>query len=202
MAPDGMTMEEVLDLGADVDALLPKLEVSYCMKTDLYFFDVNAGAQTYKIEIDAVNVDETVNSYIIGADFGMNFGIAGFVVKGHYSVNGKSYGLISATDNQSVLNVAANDLYKNETYAVQALLNVNPSDTLALQFGVGYSASELDVSGSKKDDSTCYYGQAELTVVPGLIIVPEVGYIDEMDDSSGADQGSSFYAGAKWQINF
>ena len=185
-----------------VDAYLPKLEVSYSMKTDEFFFDVSAGAQTYKIEIDTINFDESVNSFVIGADFGMNFGIAGFVVKGHYSVNGKSYGLISATDNQSVLNVAANDLYKNETYAVQALLNVNPSDTLAIQAGVGYSASELDRTGYKKDDSTCYYAQAALTVVPGLYIIPEVGYIDEMDSSSGADQGSTFYAGAKWQINF
>ena len=44
--------------------------------------------------------------------------------------------------------------------------------------------------------------QALITLAPGVYLLPEVGYIDYMDDRAGADQGYKWYAGAKWQIDF
>jgi hypothetical protein len=32
--------------------------------------------------------------------------------------------------------------------------------------------------------------------------VPEVGFVDYMDNNAGDDQGYEWYAGMKWQINF
>ena len=188
------------DTTYDVDILLPKLEVSYCMKTDLFFFDVNAGAQTYSMENNTL--DENVASYVVGGDFGMDFGLVGFVIKGHYALNGAQYGLLAATSDNSAVNKAGNDIDNNTTYAFMGVINIKPTDTLDIQAGAGYSASELDIRGADTDDSICAYANAKVTVIPGLFIVPEVGIISEGDDSKGNDQGSAFYAGAKWQINF
>jgi hypothetical protein len=39
-------------------------------------------------------------------------------------------------------------------------------------------------------------------MAPGVNIIPEVGYVDKMDNAAGVDEGYQWYAGAKWQIDF
>ena len=78
------------------------------------------------------------------------------------------------------------------------------TDTLKFEAGGGYRSDNADDAPgfSQKDDSWIVYGQAVITLAPGVYLIPEVGYYDYMDNVAGNDQGYQWYAGAKWQIDF
>ena len=76
------------------------------------------------------------------------------------------------------------------------------NDMFSFEAGYGYSEGELDQAGAVEDDAQAYYVQAKITLAPGVYIVPEIGVIDELNDSTGAEQSDTLYYGAKWQINF
>jgi hypothetical protein len=59
------------------------------------------------------------------------------------------------------------------------------------------------VSGQDEIEAYNIYGQAVITLAPGVFLIPEVGYFDFGDDlQDDEDRGSQWYAGAKWQIDF
>jgi hypothetical protein len=41
-----------------------------------------------------------------------------------------------------------------------------------------------------------------ISLAPGVYLVPEIGYIDFLDDVNGNDEGDQIYGGAKWRIDF
>jgi hypothetical protein len=88
-----------------------------------------------------------------------------------------------------------------------------PTESLGLEAGVGYVGFDTDsIQGiSIKNNYMEYYLQAVITLAKGVYIVPEIGYRDfgknEGDRppfvvAPDTDNGSLFYAGAKWQIDF
>jgi hypothetical protein len=54
---------------------------------------------------------------------------------------------------------------------------------------------------SQKDDSWIVNTLTVITLAPGIYFIPEVGYY-YMDNITGNDQGSQWYVGVKWQIDF
>ena len=78
------------------------------------------------------------------------------------------------------------------------------TDTLRFETGVGYRVDNADGAPgySQKDDALTVYAQCMITLAPGVNVIPEVGYMDYMDDRTGNDEGYQWYAGAKWQIDF
>jgi len=75
---------------------------------------------------------------------------------------------------------------------------------LKFEVGAGYRVDDTGISGY--DDAVGWkaYGQVVWTLAPGVYLVPEVGYIDYGQTVTGdADNyGYTWYAGAKWQIDF
>jgi len=92
----------------------------------------------------------------------------------------------------------------NDTESMQALLvaGLKFTPTLKFEVGAGYRSDEPDVNGVDADEMWSVYGQTVITLAPGVYLIPEAGYIDKMDDFAGDDEGYSWYAGAKWQIDF
>jgi hypothetical protein len=76
------------------------------------------------------------------------------------------------------------------------------SDTLKFEVGGGYRSDDPDIDGTDADELWTIYGQAVVTLAPGVYLVPEIGYLDKMDNALGDDEGYQWYAGAKWQIDF
>jgi len=76
------------------------------------------------------------------------------------------------------------------------------TDTLKFEVGGGYLSNDPDVSGADSDDAWTIYGQTVITLAPGVYLIPEVGYLDKMDNFAGNNEGYQWYAGAKWQIDF
>jgi hypothetical protein len=87
---------------ADVENYIPKFEVSYSYKADMWFLDAAGGYQYYSVEdttpivSGGTGFDEDVSSYLLGAGGGVNFG--GFYAKlfGFFGQNLDQYGMGAA----------------------------------------------------------------------------------------------------------
>jgi hypothetical protein len=197
---------------ADVDAILPKLEVSFNMSKEKFFMDIIFGAQTFNIEnIGASGSDDVnVTSYLVGVGGGVKLGKAYVNAAMHYALNGGNYGLVSGAqyaplllkNNSATYDATAVDINDNTTLAGLLVVGLKPSEKVTVEAGVGYDSQDLDVAGAKKDDTVCYYVNTTYYIADTVFVVPEIGYFDYMENNTGADQGSSLYFGAKTQINF
>jgi hypothetical protein len=96
-----------------------------------------------------------------------------------------------------------NDDVKDTTsYSAMLVAGLKFTDTLTFEVGGGYLANDPDVDDVDKDECWTIYGQAVITMAPGVFLIPEAGYLDKMDNFAGEDEGYQWYAGAKWQIDF
>jgi hypothetical protein len=85
-------------------------------------------------------------------------------------------------------------------YAIEG--GYKPNDTFKFAAGLGGVSYKVDVSGAKRDNAMSYYFNAPINITRTAFVVPEIGYFDNMKDGAGESEGSVFYMGAKWQINF
>jgi hypothetical protein len=198
----------VAAIGGDVDTLLPKVELSYSLKTDVFFMDVYGGFQTYEIETPAETYD--VNAYVGGIGGGVNLGPAYVKLNGYYARNHGQYGLYSGANpvkdgSRDVgYDPVEDDLIETDSIGGLAVVGFKASDMLTFELGCGYIQHERDDDddATDKNDAMSYYGNVTINIAPGFFVVPEVGVVDWADDALGNDEGSMTYFGAKWQINF
>ena len=172
----------------------------------------------------------SVNSWMLGLGADMNFGP--FYVKPQvsYYQNGAAAGWLNANYLTATKRGFVEDFNANfgtaipvDTVSTEVLDGNNlmammafgfkPTESLGLEAGVGYVGFDTDsIQGiSIKNNYMEYYLQAVITLAKGVYIVPEIGYRDfgknEGDRppfvvAPDTDNGSLFYAGAKWQIDF
>jgi len=172
----------------------------------------------------------SVNSWMLGLGADMNFGP--FYVKPQvsYYQNGAAAGWLNANYLTATKRGFVEDFNANfgtaipvDTVSTEVLDGNNlmammafgfkPTESLGLEAGVGYVGFDTDsIQGiSIKNNYMEYYLQAVITLAQGVYLIPEVGYRDfgdlETDTPFGisapdVDEGSLFYAGAKWQIDF
>lgn len=201
--PTAAVLTGITDPTADLDVVLPKLEVSYNMSKEKFFMDAFLGAQTFSIEgLGTAGVqDVTITSYVIGVGGGVNLGKAYVNAGLNYAVNGGNYGLASFGNNSATYDAAAIDINDNTTIAGLLVAGLKASEKVTVEIGVGYDTHDLD-NAAEKDDTMGYYVNATYNIADGVFVVPEIGYFDYMDSNTGADEGNTLYFGAKTQINF
>jgi hypothetical protein len=181
----------------DVDEVLPKLEASFNFSTDAFFVNAYLGFQTYDLEGGTGVSDVSIDSTVIGADAGLNFGPA--YVK--FGVSQLTNGGNARWAGGSVATVDAvgTDVDDVDSLQYAVVVGVKAGDTVTIEGGYGFRKHEFDAPATRDDEATGLYVQAVLQVAPGVFIIPEVG----VDDKTGADdKGDLTYFGAKWQINF
>lgn len=179
----------------DVDTTLPKIELAYTFKSDMFTAGVVAGYNS--VEDDTVGGEDYVSN-VIGLWGAVNFGPAYVKMNVYQAVNEQNYGLAAGFHVGNGLQQADED-----TTTIGALLVVGAklSDTFALEGGYGQTTHDNDLFAS--DDTTnAMYVQATIGLAPGVFIVPEIGVIDYDEGTTNNDQGDVTYFGAKWQINF
>jgi hypothetical protein len=172
----------------------------------------------------------SVNSWVVGLGADMNFGP--FFVKPQvsYYQNGAAAGwlggrYLTTTKRGFVAdfnnkfgtaidtNTVNTDVLDGNNLMAMLAFGFKPTESLGLEAGVGYVGFDTDsVQGiSIKNNYMEYYLQAVFTLAKGVYIIPEVGYRDFGNDEGDrppfivapdTDNGSLFYAGAKWQIDF
>ena len=105
----------------------------------------------------------------------------------------------------SVLYDGDDDTEDVNTLQAALVAGIKVSDMMSFEGGFGYSYNEPDDAPSSRDEEITQwevYVQGLFQLYPGMFIIPEVGYRDLGNNFADAEQGSTIYAGAKWQINF
>jgi hypothetical protein len=198
-------------LGEDVDQFMPILEASYHLGLDQFFFDVGGAFLAYDVEsATGMGVDDTLTAYVVGLGGGVNFGPAYIKADGWYGQNVSDLGMVTnkldsggmaANDDSSA--VADGDNFKDTTsWGVLGVIGMKVSDMINLEGGWGYENHENDASGYSEDEAWAAYAQVVIHLAPTVALVPEVGYIDYMDNNQGVDEGNRTYGTIKWQIDF
>ena len=200
--------DQIGGLTGDIDKMMPKLEASYGMSFDMFNFSVMGGYQTYEIEDGggALADDIDVDSYIVGGTAGVNFGpgyLKGSISYGENFANAAwdIPGLYTAGA-AAALNAAGDDTDDVTTLQYALVGGFKFTDQLTFEAGFGWRKDDSDAPGTDDDEAWGAYGQAVISLAPGMWIIPELGYYDFKDDAAGDDEGTKFYAGAKWQIDF
>jgi len=202
------------------DAYMPKLEARYKLDLGAGYIQPFGGFQWYKIApsgngaindridvysaVGGIGTQWNIGAFTIGAEasYGMNMGNAG------WATNYNQVGSTSSFSSNAYLKpgTATNKSDIADVYSAQAELvaALKFTDTLRFETGVGYRVDNADGAPgySQKDDALTVYAQCMITMAPGVNVIPEVGYIDYMDDRTGNNEGYQWYAGAKWQIDF
>jgi len=198
----------------DVDEIIPKIAAKWGMSYDAWNFNLMGGFNYYTIsnvvsKVDGSKNDISVTSYTIGGDVGFNFGpgyVKGSVSYGQ-NIGNADWGIPSlagGTSGQGGLAMWDNDDDTNDVDTLQAALvgGLKVSDMLSFEGGFGYRHDDTDGGTAKNTAPWAAYVQSVIALAPGVYIIPEVGYYDYDNNAAGKDQGSLFYLGGKWQINF
>jgi hypothetical protein len=196
--------------GGDDDTILPKIEAKYGMGLDAFSFNIMGGFQYYEIEdvtslATGNNEDLDVTSWIIGGDVAVNFGPAYLKGAVSYGINWSNAAWDIAgfkTGGSFAVYDGDDDVKDTDTWMGCLVGGFKFTDQVNFEAGFGYRSDDSDVAGTDEDEAWAAYGQAVISLAPGVYLVPEIGYYDYMDNAAGADEGDQIYIGAKWQIDF
>jgi hypothetical protein len=192
--------------GSDPDWNLPKVEASYMLKLGSFDLRPFGGIQYFRVsEGGPLTDDLDVYSYVVGLDSMINIGA--FYVGGQvaYGINWDNANWANAragTAGSFAVLDGTNDVEDTTSWSAMLVAGLNFTPQLKFEAGAGYRSDEPDFNGVDADEMWQIYGQAVITLAPGVFLVPEVGYLDKMDNFAGDDEGYQWYAGAKWQIDF
>jgi hypothetical protein len=179
---------------------LPKLAVGYEGKTENLTYGVGAAYNTFDLEIDASDVDESIDSYLFYLHGTANLNVIHFKFNLHYGQNLTNFGIKERewsgallTDNGAIEDTESYGGFLQGTFDVGEKSKVN--------LGIGYNSSDNDLYDDP-DEQIAYFINMSILIVDGFTVTPEVSYFDLMDDAQGNDQGDTLCAGVKWQMNF
>jgi hypothetical protein len=192
---------------------IPRIDAKWGMSFDTWDFGLQGGYNFFSIK-DAVGVDENgndtkpkdvdVTSYTVGANVGFNFGPMSIKAAGSVGQNwgNAGWGLDGDWNGGSNAEWKPGSSSTKDTDSIQGALvaGFKLSDMISFEVGGGYRNDSPD----KGKNSTNYgfYGQSVIALAPGVYIIPEVGYLAEGTEPDGDRNGSTFYLGGKWQIDF
>jgi len=205
-APEFIGTATPASLYTDVDTTIPKIEVSYTFKTDMFYVKPYGGYNAVDFSNPATDDSETVTSYVYGVAGKANFGPLWVAANVYGSQNSGNYGTLNARQADNALIDDNGNVEDSTTYGGQIIAGFKLNDMLAFEAGFSADSNEVDVAGgTAKNKPTHWYVNATITLAPGVYIQPEVGMFDYGDielPGSTTDLGDATYYGAKWQINF
>ncbi len=178
------------------EVVIPAIEAKYSASFGPVSIAAVGGYQTFEVD-DNVDID----SFVLGVGGKVKMGPAFIGSNVYYGENaGNLIGVSVNGDNAwddgyAVYNGTSVD--DNEVLGFLIAAGVTINDMFALETGYSYAQTEFD-SASDADEVQAYYVQANITLAPGVFVIPEVGVIDGKES---ADNEITYF-GAKWQINF
>jgi len=193
---------------ANVDVVIPMIEVKYALTVDNFVITMAGGYQTF--DVDNGTVDDDVTSWGLGLDVAATFGAMSITaqVNGGTNIGNLCYidvtGFSSGTDaiGAGYAAIDGGDVIDNDAMGARIVVGYTFNEMFGVEVGYGYQQTEYDVSGSDEIESQSYYIQFPITLAPGVHVVPELGVVDYNKDGLDSGQEEITYFGAKWQINF
>jgi hypothetical protein len=203
------------DPNGTVQEIIPKIEASWGMSYDAWNFNLMGGFNYFSIsDVESkTNVGDSndidVTSWTLGGDVGFNFG-PGYVkaaLSYGQNIGNAAWGLPSlagGTSGQGGLAIWDGDDDTNDVDTFMGALvgGLKVSDMLSFEAGFGYRYDNTDGGDVRNTAPWAVYVQSVIALAPGVYVIPEVGYYDYDNNAAGNNQGSLFYLGGKWQINF
>jgi hypothetical protein len=196
--------------GGGPDSYIPKIEAGYRLSFASWFIKPFAGFQWYKVDstgLGNVTGDLNVYSWVLGISGVWNIGPFSLGGQLSYGMNEGNAGWSPGPNPRAASSAylkGGNDIAN--AYTLQAVIVPawTFTDWLRFEAGWGYRVDNADGAPgpSKPDAIWAGYLQAMVTLAPGVYLCPEVGRLDGVEDRSGNQQGWSWYAAAKWQVDF
>jgi len=191
--------------GTDIDTTFPRMEARYSLKLDPVAIDFMGGWQTYDV-VDAVDHEETVDSYLLGVYARVNFGPAYVKAVLDYAQNGLNYGLWSATVVDQAAVLEGGSICDAELWGGSLVAGYKINDMVTVEGSYGFASSEnTDQALKNEDDAQVFTLLAKITLAPGVTIQPELIFEDRedrYDDGIKKEQGDATIFGVFWMINF
>jgi opacity protein-like surface antigen len=200
--------DRAADIGdSDYDQYMPIIEANYHFAADTFFFDVGGAFVSYDVEgtgDDADNPDDSVEAWIVALGGGVNFGPLYFNGNVGYGLNVADLGMVT---NETFTRNAAKanddgDWDDNDTMLALLVGGFRFTDQMAIEAGVGYEYNEDDFNEAKDDETLAVYAHFNWSPAPGVSVIPEIGYVDLMDNGLGNEEGDLTYISVKWQVDF
>jgi porin-like protein len=192
--------------GYDTDVLIPKLELSYGFKTDVFFIDVFGGYQTIDLESTVPGVsDESVDATVYGLGAGANIGPVFFKLGVHAGTNLGNYASLwdQVGGRSAGATIVGGDVEDNDALGYLAVVGFKIGDAATIELGYGYEEYDSNLAGEQADETTQAYVNATINITKGFFLVPEIGLVDRSESEvAGVEEGDILYFGLKWQINF
>jgi len=191
----------------DTDVTLPKIELCYGFKTDVFFVDVFGGYQTFDLEsTDPAEKDVSIDSTVYGVGGGANIGPMYFKLGVHAGTNLDDFASLwhqVGGDAGATINPVTGKVEDNDALGYLAVVGFKAGDALTFEGGYGYQEYDSGLVGSQADEAVQYYVNATINITKGFFLVPEIGIVDRKESAvKGVEEGDITYFGLKWQINF
>lgn len=173
------------------DIELPLLAVGFNSETGNTAFGFGAAYTTYE---KATGMD--ANTWVAYAQAEQDLGAVTLLGKIYY---GQNLGELGGYAGPSATYDETND-EDADTLAGFLAVAGQVNDKVSYLAAIGYATTDR-ADYSDEDAQLSYYVQFPIEVSKGFQVVPSVAVFDKLDDTSGNDEGSELYVGAKWQFD-
>jgi len=178
------------------EQVIPKIEASYRFNAENWHVAVQGGYNTYEIVRAATTLD--VDSYIAAIGAGLDAGAFYVGANLWFGQNVGNYGLYNAPADDAGIDAVGRNVIDNDAFGYLLTVGYTFNDMFYVEAGYSAAEAELDTAGATSDEITSFYVQTNITLAPGVFVVPEIGMIDNEE----ANTSETLYYGLKWQINF
>lgn len=187
--------------------LVPRIELAYKMKgIPLTVFGSYAYFTADALEADNDTKDFNATAYHLGLAFTPNFDKAYARLSGFYAVNAGLYGVVKTGDGKGGTTNLIPDFKANgsvrdaTTYGGGLSLGYKATAMTTFEVGGGYQSSSSQ-KWVKDDNNMGFYANATIKAAKGIMITPEVNYVDFMKNSKGQKDAKVFLVGAQFRVD-
>ena len=186
----------------------PTIETKYTLRGKNWMGQATAGYNSFEVTSGTNSFD--VDSYLVALGGSVNLGSfyfkgdvymgqnIGNLVKLHTTGAFNADGTLK-DDGLATLNATGDSLIDRENKGYLFLVGYHVNDSITLEAGYGHADNDQDGT-TVKDDLDAYYAQARIKLAPGVMMVPEVGYLNF--NQTDNYEPEAIYYGARFQINF
>ena len=189
----------------EVNTTFPKLELRYDMKLDAFALNFIGGYQQYEIENTTTKQTENIKSWVLGARGKANFGPVYVGLSLNYRQNGNNYGAWTVSGKEGAVQDTDGQYKDADAFGFVAAVGFKINDMFTIEGSYGSLTSEQDTLANNEDDALAWGLLANITLAPGVYIVPEIIFQDNKDSITNGvttEQGDATIFGVFWRIDF
>lgn len=192
-------------LGSEaIDAVIPKLNLGYKANFGNIYVHPTFGINLAQYNKDMTGgIDESILAYVGAVTLKYQDGPYSFKAQINFGQNTFDYGIRGCTAVYADADVDSSgvEIYDIANFGGYAEIGYMINDKTSIKTGFGYNGSDSDKLDETDGASTVFF-QVIQKLADNVILIPEVGLLNDMEDGMGNKEGARSYFGAKLQMNF